>query len=56
MLYTDSSPCYHRDQERNPSYRDVNLMLHIVKAGVYLKAVLPPCNWGLMRISRSRFK
>ena len=27
-----------------------------VKVGVHLKAVFPPLNLGLMRISRSRFK
>ena len=27
-----------------------------LKAGVQLKAVFPPLNFGLMRISRSRFK
>ena len=56
MLYADSSPGYHRDQERILSCRDVDLILYIVKAGVYLKAVLPPRNLGLMRISRLRFK
>ena len=54
MLYTKPSPGYHRNQERILSCRGVNLMLYIIKAAVYLKAVLPPRNLGLMRIFRSR--
>ena len=30
--------------------------IYWLKAGVHLKAVFPPLNLGLMRISRSRFK
>ena len=41
---------------RRPSYRGVRLIEVSVKAGVHLKAVFPPLNLGLMRISRSRFQ
>ena len=34
----------------------VETIRFIFKAGVDLKAVFPPLNLGLMRISRSRFK